>query len=109
MLLRFVWHLVFILCCGSAATQQVPETQHAFQLWCWASLVCKRALKLWCWLLLLVVLLCVQAYVQFMDNEGAQKAREAINGRMFAGNLVTATYLTAQAYGTLMQAMEEDK
>jgi hypothetical protein len=55
------------------------------------------------------LLLLLQAYVQFVDTAGAQKARDAIHGRMFAGNPVSAVYLTAQAYGVAMAAMEEDK
>jgi hypothetical protein len=46
--------------------------------------------------------------VQFVDTSGAQKARDAIHGRMFAGNPVTAVYLTAQAYGVAIATMEEE-
>lgn len=49
-----------------------------------------------------------KAYVQFVDTAGAQKARDAIHGRMFAGNPVSAVYLTAQAYGVAMAAMEQE-
>jgi hypothetical protein len=52
--------------------------------------------------------LLLQAYVQFVDTSGAQKARDAIHGRMFAGNPVTAVYLTAQAYGVAIATMEEE-
>lgn len=48
----------------------------------------------------------MQAYVQFVDISGATAAKEAIHGRMFAGNPVQATYLTAQAYGIVIAAME---
>lgn len=50
---------------------------------------------------------CFQAYVQFVDIKGATAAKEAIHGRLFAGNPVQATYLTAQAYGIVIAAMEQ--
>lgn len=50
-----------------------------------------------------------KAYVQFVDISGAQAARDAIHGRMFAGNMVQAVFLTAQAYGIVLADMEEDK
>lgn len=48
-----------------------------------------------------------KAYVQFVDIKGATAAKEAIHGRLFAGNPVQATYLTAQAYGIVIAAMEQ--
>lgn len=41
-----------------------------------------------------------QAFIQFLDNESAIKAREAIHGRMFAGSTVQAVFVTAQSYAT---------
>jgi hypothetical protein len=75
-------------------------------------LLCSNQRKCWHPDALLLAAACVvflQAYVQFVDTAGAQKARDAIHGRMFAGNPVSAVYLTAQAYGVAMAAMEEDK
>ncbi|KAF6258610.1 hypothetical protein COO60DRAFT_1102223 [Scenedesmus sp. NREL 46B-D3] len=50
-----------------------------------------------------------KAYVQFVDTAGAQAARDAIHGRMFAGNPVSAVYLTAQAYGVAIATMEQEQ
>ncbi|KAL4419535.1 hypothetical protein ABPG77_005766 [Micractinium sp. CCAP 211/92] len=39
-----------------------------------------------------------KAFVQFLDVEGARKAREAIDGRMFAGSTVQATFMQPQQF-----------
>jgi hypothetical protein len=41
--------------------------------------------------------------VQFVDNAGATKARDAISGRLFAGATVGVQFITAQAYAAVMQ------
>lgn len=45
-----------------------------------------------------VLLLLLQAFVQFADVPSAQKAKEAIHGRMFAGNIVQAFHITLPTY-----------
>ncbi len=44
-----------------------------------------------------------QAYVQFYDNNGSAAARQAISGRLFAGNTVNVLFITAAAYTAIMQ------
>ncbi|KAL4433887.1 hypothetical protein ABPG75_000328 [Micractinium tetrahymenae] len=39
-----------------------------------------------------------KAFVQFLDVEGARKAREAVSGRMFAGSTVEATFMQPQQF-----------
>jgi splicing factor U2AF subunit len=39
-----------------------------------------------------------RAFVQFLDADGANKAREAIHGRMFAGSTVEAAFLQPQEF-----------
>lgn len=41
---------------------------------------------------------CAQAFVAFTDAVESAKARERINGRMFAGNMVTVVYVTAAEF-----------
>lgn len=41
---------------------------------------------------------CPQAFVAFTDAVESAKARERINGRMFAGNMVTVVYVTAAEF-----------
>lgn len=42
----------------------------------------------------------MQAFVAFKDAIESAKARERINGRMFAGNMVTVVYITQADYET---------
>lgn len=44
-----------------------------------------------------------QAYVQFFDNNGAAAAKQAISGRLFAGNTVNVQFIGAHAYAGIMQ------
>lgn len=46
----------------------------------------------------------LQAFVEFADAEGAQQARNAIHGRMFAGQQVQMTFLTAEEHGAAIAA-----
>jgi hypothetical protein len=45
-----------------------------------------------------------QAFVEFKDASGAAQARERINGRMFAGSMVTVVYISQQEYDTAKAA-----
>jgi hypothetical protein len=40
----------------------------------------------------------MQAFVQFADVPSAQRAKDAISGRMFAGNIVQAYHVPLHAY-----------
>jgi hypothetical protein len=51
----------------------------------------------------LCVPLLPQAYVQFFDNNGAAAAKQAISGRLFAGNTVNVQFIGAHAYAAIMQ------
>lgn len=42
-----------------------------------------------------------QAYVEFVDDNGAVAAKEAIHGRTFAGNLVQAVFITPPSFAAL--------
>lgn len=41
---------------------------------------------------------CVQAFVSFSAPTAAQRARAAIHGRLFAGNTVSVSYITAEEF-----------
>jgi hypothetical protein len=43
----------------------------------------------------------LQAFVRFADAAGAAAAQARIHGRMFAGNMVQAMFLTPAAYGAV--------
>jgi len=45
-----------------------------------------------------------KAYVQFRDAGGAAAAKEKIHGRMFAGSMVQANFLTSAGYGAVTNA-----
>lgn len=45
----------------------------------------------------------MQAFVQFADVPSAQRAKDAISGRMFAGNIVQAFHVPLHVY----QAVQE--
>ena len=45
--------------------------------------------------------LAVQAFAAFARAEDAQQAKEAIHGRLFAGNTVEVTYITAAQFAAL--------
>eukprot|EP00882_Tetradesmus_deserticola_P029232 GHRQ01032704.1.p1 GENE.GHRQ01032704.1~~GHRQ01032704.1.p1 ORF type:complete len:107 (-),score=27.40 GHRQ01032704.1:157-438(-) len=42
-----------------------------------------------------------QAFVQFADVPSAQKAKEAIHGRMFAGNIVQAFHVSLPSFQSI--------
>jgi RNA recognition motif-containing protein len=42
-----------------------------------------------------------QAYVEFEDEAGAQRARTAMHGRLFAGNPVLAAHITESAWAAV--------
>lgn len=44
------------------------------------------------------VSLFMQAYVHFVDVPSAEKAKDAIHGRMFAGNIVQAFFVALPTY-----------
>lgn len=44
-----------------------------------------------------------KAFVQFLELEGAQKARAAIHGRLFAGQTVAVSHLQPEAFMALYQ------
>lgn len=44
------------------------------------------------------VLVCVQAFVQFADVASAQRAKDAISGRMFAGSIVQAYHVPVNVF-----------
>eukprot|EP00761_Pharyngomonas_kirbyi_P011537 gb/GECH01011562.1/.p1 GENE.gb/GECH01011562.1/~~gb/GECH01011562.1/.p1 ORF type:complete len:485 (+),score=119.61 gb/GECH01011562.1/:1-1455(+) len=46
-------------------------------------------------------------YIRFDSNESAQKAREALNGRWFAGKVVQAEYLSETAYRAKFPDLDE--
>ena len=56
------------------------------------------------WRLKHVCSLLLQAYVQFRDAGGAAAAKEKIHGRMFAGSMVQANFLTSAGYGAVTNA-----
>ena len=39
--------------------------------------------------------------MEFVDEEAADAAKEAIHGRMFAGNLVQAVFITPPAFAAI--------
>ncbi len=41
---------------------------------------------------------CAQAFVSFSAPTAAQRARAAIHGRLFAGNTVSVSYITAEEF-----------
>jgi hypothetical protein len=43
-----------------------------------------------------------QAFVQFVDVPSAQRAKDAISGRMFAGNIVNAFFIGLPTYQAAM-------
>lgn len=45
-----------------------------------------------------------QAFVQFADVPSAQRAKDAISGRMFAGNIVQAYHVAMTVYQSLPDA-----
>ena len=40
----------------------------------------------------------MQAFVEFADTMGCKGAKEAIHGRMFAGETINANYIAAQYF-----------
>jgi hypothetical protein len=46
----------------------------------------------------------VQAFVQFADVPSAQRAKDAINGRMFAGSVVQAYHIALPTYQSVPEA-----
>lgn len=45
-----------------------------------------------------------KACVQFLEVEGAQKARAAIAGRLFAGNTVSVEHMQPESFQALYQS-----
>jgi hypothetical protein len=43
----------------------------------------------------------LQAFVQFADVPSAQKAKDAIHGRMFAGNIVQAFHISLHSFQSI--------
>jgi len=46
----------------------------------------------------------LQAFVQFADVPSAQRAKDAISGRMFAGNIVQAYHIPLAVYQTVPES-----
>jgi hypothetical protein len=51
--------------------------------------------------LLLLMSRVLQAFVQFADVPSAQKAKDAIHGRMFAGNIVQAFHVSLHSFQSI--------
>jgi hypothetical protein len=55
----------------------------------------------WCCCCLLFLQFVPQAFVQFADVPSAQKAKDAIHGRMFAGNIVQAFHISLPSFQSI--------
>jgi hypothetical protein len=78
-------------CCAGATQQGGMADMRC--CWLFAATCCQQGIEGYH-----AVLVCVQAFVQFADVASAQRAKDAISGRMFAGSIVQAYHVPVNVF-----------